>query len=392
MKTRWAVIALALIATVPSPFLSRAYTVEIPIDRAQKSKPATMKVLLDEHRDRVLIEAKGPYLIYNPLSNILIGQGGNKKKAWVTPSADGISWGELVPGNFEIRIVPKDNKGSILVDGIEYKGCVEIYDMKGELFIVNEVDTERYLKSILTFQFPQELDEEVMDAVAIAARTDAYYSAALTPVAYWHVKAEEVGYQGYGITLQNLHVDRAVNNTRHMIMTYNGLPFPATWTKDSAGKTADFATFFRKQVHVPQGVDSPFSAYEREKHAWKFTLSKQELAKALGAAGVAQVELYTDTASHKVYAAKLKDGQQSQQFDFVTLQTALTPAKLKSSDFTVEIQGNNVLFKGFGEGTGVGLCLFSASAMADKGEKASKILNTFFPGTQLERSCKNKDF
>lgn len=387
MKLQKTLIALSLLVVAPGSFvtLPLLQAVEIPTDRAQKNKPATIKVLLEKEKDKILIEAKGPYLMYNPLTNILIGQGNSKKKQWITPTSSGLSWGDLIPGNFELRLVPKDAKSTLLVNGIEYKGCVEIYDIKGKLHVVNEVDVERYLKSTLTFQFPQELDEEVMDSVAIAARTAAYYITAKNPVTYWHVDAKEVGYQGHAITLQNLHVDNAINNTRHMIMTYNGQPFPATWTKNSAGKTADFATFYRAPIKAPEGVESPFATYEKEKSSWKFSIPKQELAKALGVVGVSQFDLYKDHKSDKVYAAKVSSGQQSQQITFTQLQTALTPSRLKSSDFTVEMRGNDVVFQGFGEGTGVGLCLFSASAMADKGEKAGKILNAFFPGTQLER-------
>lgn len=388
MKTHVALIALSLIAS-PLMISSPVYAAEIPVDHAQQNKPATIKVLLEKQKDRVLIEAKGPYFIYNPLTNILLGQGSGRKKEWITPSSSGLSWGGTVPGNFELRIVPKDAKSTLLVNGIEYKGCIEIYDMKGKLFIVNEIDVERYLKSTLAFQFPQELDEEVMDAVSIAARTNAYYIIAKNPVTYWHVDASEVGYEGHALTLQNLYVDRAINNTRHLVMAYNGVPFPATWTKDSAGKTADFATVFRKQVTTPRGVNAPFAGHEKEKHSWKFTIPKSELAKALGAAAVAQIELYKDQQSDKVYAAKLSDGASSLQFDFTSLQTALGQTRLKSSDFSVEMKGNEVIFSGFGEGHGVGLCLLSASSMADKGEKTAKILQTFFPGSTLERKRTN---
>ena len=81
----------------------------------------------------------------------------------------------MFPGIFQIRLVPADAQSTILVDGIEYRGCVEVYDFKGKLYVVNEVDIERYLKSIMTSQFINEIDEEVMDAVAITARTNAYF-------------------------------------------------------------------------------------------------------------------------------------------------------------------------------------------------------------------------
>ena len=58
---------------------------------------------------------------------------------------------------------------------------------------------------------------------------------------------------------------------------------------------------------------------------------------------------------------------------------------MKSNDFQIQVTSDKVIFKGFGEGNGVGLCLFSANAMADKGEKAPKIMTSFFPETKLEK-------
>ena len=126
----------------------------------------------------------------------------------------------------------------------------------------------------------------------------------------------------------------------------------------------------------------PFAAHDRDKHGWTFTISKKDLAKRLGAARVSEFEVYQDEKSKKVYGARINAGQQ--QFDFAKLQSALGAVRLKSNDFTVVSNGEQIIFKGFGEGNGVGLCLFSATAMADIGEKAPKILAAFFPQTKLD--------
>jgi stage II sporulation protein D len=383
MKLFKTMLAASLAACTLTPMALLPVGMELPTDISQKSKPATIKVLVSKQKEGIFLEAKGHHFIYNPLNEILLFEESSTKQVLST-GEKGLKWGELFPGIFQIRIVPADSQSTILVDGIEYRGCVEIYDLKGKLYAVNEVDIERYLKSIMTAQFSTELDEEVMDAVAITARTNAYYLASRMPESYWHVESQDVGYQGYAVTLQNLHVDRAINNTRHMVMLYKGAPFPTAWTKNSAGKTADYTTIFRKNVRVPHGVDSPFAAHDREKHAWTFSISKKDLAKALGAVKVNEFDLYQDDRSQKVYGARLKDNADVLQFDFTKLQSALGATRLKSNDFTVEANGDQLIFKGFGEGSGVGLCLFSASAMADKGDKASKILVSFFPDTQLE--------
>lgn len=385
MKTFKTLLAASLVACTLAPVSLLPGAIEIPKDTSQKAKPATIKVLIDKQKTKILLEAKGRYSVYNPQNEFLLTTGSSSGVHAITPSDTGLKWGELFPGIYQIRLVPNDAQGSLLVDGIEYRGCVEVWDFKGKLFVVNEVDIERYLKSIMTSQFVNEIDEEVMDAVAITARTNAYYLVSRKMEAPWHVDAHDVGYQGYAVTLQNLHVDRAVNNTRHMVLTYQGRPFPTTWTKDSAGKTADFSSIYRKDVDAPKGVEAPFAAHDRDKHGWSFSISKQELAKALGAAHVNAFDVYQDKKSQKVYGARVKDGAELHQFDFTKLQKALGAARLKSNDFNILVQGDKIIFKGFGEGTGVGLCLYSASAMSDKGEKAPKILSAFYPDTQLEK-------
>ncbi len=378
------ILAASLVACAAAPSLLLSDGKEIPTDFSQMGKPATIKVLIEKQKDKILVEAKGRHYIYNPLNEILLSEESSSTKNWVRPAHNGMKWGELIPGIFQIRIVPADSLSTVLVNGIEYRGCVEIYDLKGQLYAVNEVDVERYLKSSMPVQFSLDLDEEVMDAVAIAARTNAYYLATRKSDFCWHVDAIDTGYQGYGASMQNLNVERAINSTRHMVMLYKGVPFPTTWTKDSAGKTAAYTTVFRKDVTAPRGVESPFAAREREKHAWTFTISKRELAKALGTTQANDFGVYQDEKSEKVYGARIRDNAGEHQFDFAKLQAGLGAVRLKSNDFTIAANGDQIIFKGFGEGSGVGLCLFSASAMADKGDKAPKILAAFYPETKLE--------
>lgn len=353
-------------------------------DLSQKSKPATIKVLLVKHADKILLEVKGRHHIYNPGDGVEISSAILAKRDFLTQQDRGIQWGDSYPGIFEIRVVPGDSQTTILVDGIQYKGCVEIYAIDGKINVVNEVDVENYLKSTLTTHFSQGIKQEAMDAIAILARTNAYYYIGRNAHSFWHVDAKEVGYLGYGATLQNVQVDKAVENTHHAILTYKNSPFAATWTPDSAGKTAEFSAIFRKEALAPSGVDAPLAASEREKHSWTFTLSKEQVAKLLGQDKVTGIDLYLEKNSGKVYGARIQNQESSETIDFFKLQKALGAKRLKSNDFTVALQKDTLVFKGYGEGHGVGLCLYSAKAMAEHGESAQKILSAFFPQTKLQ--------
>ena len=223
-----------------------------------------------------------------------------------------------------------------------------------------------------------------MDALAIVARTNAYYLVSRQPSANWHVESPEEGFAGYALTLQNAQVDRAINNTKHMVLTYNNAPFAAAWNKNSAGKTASFTSIFRKEISAPAGVTAPYAERERQKFGWTLSIAKPQLARMLGANKITGLDLYQEKQSGKVYAIRLKDGADTKNIDFFKLQKVLGPTKLLSNDFTVKVQGDTIVFSGFGEGHGVGLCLFSAAAMADNGADTKKILSTFFPDTKLE--------
>ena len=374
--------SLSTAAMITTPLLSSA--IKMPTDISQQSKPATMKVLIGTQQESILLEVKGRHLIYDPLTDLEIGSGSFTKRAAVTPTPDGIKWKEIFPGTSQIRIVPGDSQSTILVNGIEYKGCIELYDVDGKLNIINEVDIERYLKSTLTFQFPQDLDEEVLDALAIIARTNAYFLVQNKPHPYYHISADEIGYQGHALTLQNIALDKAINRTRHVILTYQDQPFAATWTQNSAGKTADYVAIFRKNLLAPKGVKAPIAAHERMNHAWSFAIDKQDLSKIVGANTITQVDLYQDQESEKVYGLRIKNHDSTYDIDYFKLQKTLGANRLRSNDFTVKLNKNNVIFTGFGEGHGVGLCLLSAIAMAEQGASTQKILATFFPDCKLD--------
>lgn len=378
MKLTTKLYALALSAS----FLTTLHAT----DPYHTQKPATMKVLLQRKAPESLIEVKGRYQVIDTLTGTLLSSGMMNKRYLLTSQEYGLQWGEKFPGIHQIRILPADTQSSILVNGTQYKGCVDVYEKNGLLSVVNEVDTESYLKSTLTAQFTQPLNEEVMNALAIVARTNAYFTALKNKNSLWHVDAKETHYEGNALVGLRSHVTHAVEKTRHAILTFKDSPFAATWTQNSAGKTVDFASLFRKALVTPSGVQAPLAAREREQHRWTFTMPKEAFAKSVQMHDIAHVDLYLADHSDKVYAVKLSDGASTRDVDFFTLQKALGATRLRSTEFKVALKENEIVFTGYGEGPGTGLCLYSAQAMAARGDAAPKILAAFFPETQLEKA------
>jgi len=358
----------------------------VKIPENETGKPATIKVLLQRDSDGILLEARGPFVVYNPENGKKVSSGRRGKRFYLYPHEEGIKWGENFLGIFQLQVAPTSADTTFLVDGVQYRGAIEIYHVEGKLSVINEVDVESYVKSTLTEKLQgNSFPPNVMDSIAIISRTDAYYKALMNYDAFWHVLAKEVNYHGAGLTLQNLDVDKSVDNTRYLVMTYEQQPFPGSWTENSGGKTASYASIFRKNTSTPSGVETPFAMKCRTDTHWSLTVDTQELAKVVKTNRVTGIDLFVDHFSGRIYAVRLHDGTHQEDVDFMDLQTALGSDKLKSNDFTVCIKGNIAVFEGYGKGPGVGLCLYSAQQMAERGDDAPEILSEFFPGTAIEK-------
>ncbi len=357
---------------------------ELPTDISQKSKPATVKVLLKKLASDAILEVKGRYLIYQPQNLLLIDSGISGKRAKISASGRGIKWGELFPASFDIRIVPGDSQSSLLVDGIQYKGCLEIYSINGTINIINEVDVENYLKSILTSRLIEPMSNDVLDLIAVVERTNLYALAYKNRGASWHLEAAKEGYQGYPITISSSQINQTIDRTRYLVMTYQNAPFPATWTKNAAGKTVAYTSIFRKGGETPPGVGNLPSSFYREKNKWAFDISKPELAHLFGLDQLSKLDLFHAENSEKIYGIRLTDGEHTKDLDFFTFQNGLGKDRLLSNDFQLVIEQDRIAFSGVGEGPGVGLCLASAEILLKKKQTLKQILSQFFPETELK--------
>ncbi len=353
-------------------------------DPVERSKPTTIKILLHRQISELILEAKGRYSIYNPLDGSQVFSGIVSRRHPITTEPYGIRWGEKFPGYHQLRFVPGDSQSTLLVNGIQYKGSIEVYHHDGKFNVINEVDIDNYLKSVLSVQFPIPLHEEVMNAIVILARTNAYFQTHHFSQSFWHVVSDEVGYQGAAV-LPKFHVNRAVETTHQATLSYKTAPFPAIWNQNCAGKTTSFASIFRKPFATPQGVDVPLAATDRKASQWSCSIPKERLSEMVHIDEIKAVDLYITPETEKIYGIKITGDSQVKNFSFTDFQAMVGGDILRSNDFTVKADGDSVVFTGFGEGNGVGLCLHSALLMADKGEKADKILNFFFPETKIEK-------
>ncbi len=389
MRTLSAILASTLLCGVlPNAGIAQ-HTDEFILEQiVEPATPKNIQILLEQGVSEALLEVKGSYFLFNPHDGTKVSSGLLGKRFMIHAVDSGLKWGEQFPGIHQLYVQPRSSDSSIFVNGIQYSGAIGIYAIGNRINIVNDIDIETYVKGLLSLQIAQPMESEVMAALAIVARTNAYYAVSRDADAFWQTSAAVVGYQGNALVGPNSSIEKAVESTRHLILVHptegKNLPFATLWTEHSAGKTAPYHTMFRSDAWAPTtGVDAPHAALDRKDAKWSFSLSRKVLANQLELPQIKGIELFTDPTSNKVYGLRVKDGTETHDFHFAELQKRLGASRLQSSDFTMTLKEESVLFTGFGKGHGVGLCLYSASAMAQNGDNAVKILSKFFPETYL---------
>lgn len=355
----------------------------------QPNRFGMIKVLLGKDLEAVNLEVRGGYKIFDPKTGVKLSRASRAKQNLLRPTLDGIVWGEAFAGYYQIALIPNEPNDYVLINGIQYAGDLYVYQVGNTLNLVNVVPIERYVQSVLNPKVDRDLHPEVLAALAIIERTQAYYLAQKNENALWHVDAQKINYQGLGVCARSNGIDRAVEQTHHLVMKSKSYGiqdgyFNATYTEHCAGKTVPFHLIYRTEGHAyKKPVESPLALANRKDSHWMYQMDVNEFADKLGLEEVTKVEALIDQASGKVYGMHLQSKNENVDLDFIKLQSLLGKEKIKSTDFKVQRKDNTIIFDGFGRGLGVGACLYSAQEMAQRGHSASEILAAFFPNTRI---------
>ncbi|ANH79122.1 SpoIID/LytB domain-containing protein [Candidatus Chlamydia sanziniae] len=177
-----------------------------------------VRVLLLRESTTALIEAKGAYRVYG--DNVLLQTAAQGQRCAVHALYEGIRWGEHYPGVQCLKIEPAEVTASLFLNGIQYQGSLYIHQTADHCIrISNEVTIEDYLKSVLSIKYLRELDKEALSACVILERTALYEKLlAKNPQNFFHLKAEEEGYAGFGVTKQFYGVEEAVDWTARLVI------------------------------------------------------------------------------------------------------------------------------------------------------------------------------
>jgi stage II sporulation protein D len=179
-----------------------------------------IKVLLTKGQEGLMVEVKGPHNIYDPYSGKKLDAAFTGSSYYMSPTSDGIRWGQDFPGTYQVLIIPDEPSSGVFVNGIAYPGVVSFYEVDSRLAAVNWASLEDFVSSVFSGNFlPKETDQrEALAAYAIALRTKAFQHIQSGENAFWDVAADACGYKGNAVVRFDAPFREAMKSTRKLVM------------------------------------------------------------------------------------------------------------------------------------------------------------------------------
>jgi len=268
-----------------------------------------------------------------------------------------------------------------------YAGSLEVWAEDGELILVNKVEEDAYLASVVGAEMVPGAELEALKAQAVLCRTF-IYTGCRHQDEPWDL-CDLTHCQSYrGLETVTAATGKAVAETEGMFLTYHGEPCKIYYHSTSGGRTADARSIWPDE-YAPylRSVPDPYCSASPH-YSWRCTLTSSQIAQASDITHVSDIEVVESAPDNRVIEIRVRGSESviylGWQFRMI-MTRKLGWGTLKSSWFEVRKDGESFIFTGHGLGHGVGLSQWGAVGMAEQGADFRKILAHYYPGTEVKR-------
>lgn len=367
----WILIAVILFSCTPS----RKYLSERNLQTAGEKR--YVRVLIDKTGKEIVISSRGKLKLQYKKSGRILH---NKSDSSVKLSAERIqdtviaeSWGQMIAYN-----------------GSPYRGMFEISSVLGKVHVVNLIEMEDYIRSVVPSEMPAGWGIEALKAQAVSARSYAYYHLMNNRGrSNLYDLDSTTNFQVYkGVSSETPSTDLAVESTSGEIIIFSGKPVLAYFHSTCGGGTVSGKSVWSGSGYsYLKGVSCGYCS-DSPNYSWESVLSIYDVKSAL-------IKKYKNTGSIKNISFKRSEGRISSiEISHGSGKIILSgnefrllfpPKTIKSMKFKSAKKGNNLMLTGHGWGHGVGLCQWGARGMAVKGINYKKIISHYFSDIKIEK-------
>lgn len=257
--------------------------------------------------------------------------------------------------------------------------------------LIELVPLEDYVVGVLAGEMPTSFELEALKAQAVAARTyvmkkmqdnkDREYDVVDTVQNQVYLSDEELKEKWQSKYIEKINkVKEAVLETKGEYLTYKGNVIEAFFFSTSVGKTENSEDIFSAARPYLRSVDSAWDEEVSPVFNDSFEFSLQEFYDRLGIK-------YQEDLNIKVLSTTSTGRIKSLSINNTTFTGSQVYSKLnlRSTFFTINKIGNNIMINTKGYGHGVGMSQYGALAMAKKGYNYNEILKYYYQGIDIKK-------
>lgn len=264
---------------------------------------------------------------------------------------------------------------------------------------VEELDLDTYLLGVVSAEMPANFEQEALNAQAICARTYTIYKIANGSkhenadicdnsgcCQAWISKEDRLEKWNEEERNNNwTKIETAVNTTKGKIITYEGKPINAFFHSNSGGAT-DTASSVWGGTNYPylQTVEtSGEDAYSQ--YASEVLISREEF--------ISKIKEYHDNFTidfnqeNQIEVIEYTEGNRIKTIKIGNLNLSGVELRtlfgLKSANFQINIEEENIKFSVIGYGHGVGMSQTGADSMAKEGKTYEEIIKHYYTGVDI---------
>lgn len=278
-----------------------------------------------------------------------------------------------------------------------YRGSLEFQVENGKLSAVNELNIEDYLRGVVPAEIPSTWPAEALKAQAVAARNYALQRVESTRGRSFNVANDQSSQVYRGYDAESPATDRAIEETRGVVMLNRGSLITAFFHSSSGGYTENSEDVWNSSLPYLKSKQDPYDKNDRH-YNWQIIYTAEQLPGQLKKVGyefkrVTDIEELARTASGaRVEKIAIKgEGVAGEplRVEISNADNVRIALGLKSALFTLNkvydkdknLAGVNI--SGSGWGHGLGLSQWGAYGMSRQGYNYQDILKYYYSGINL---------
>lgn len=308
-------------------------------------------------------------------------------------------------GSEPTMTLPEENNteenNNIISGEYDYKQYAKIKLLHTKTNEIEEVSLDNYLYNVVSAEMPVDFEIEALKAQAVVARTYTIYKIKNNSNKHgeanicdnsaccqaWISKEDRLAKWEPAKQEENWNkIISAVEQTKGKIITYEGEPINAFFHSNSGGKTEIPLNVWGGSGYpylqtVETAGEEEYTQYNSEAKLTKTELENKIKGKyndlQINWQEENSIQVIERTDGNRVKTIKIGN----KNLSGVEIRNIIG---LRSANFTVTIEGENIKFSVIGYGHGVGMSQTGADAMAKQGKNHEEIIKHFYTNVEIQ--------